>query len=192
MNNTVSKRTDNSQAAIDYENKVKDLMKRIMLPKKPEGEVYTTSRDISKVFGKEHRRVMQTIRELELPRQFSRHNFVLAKYKDRQGKTRDEYRITEKGFNLLIMGFTGKEAAMYKVAFVEAFEAMQRHLFERKVQWIEDLRNNQDEERRLLLDNDEPGTKVDENIYRAKQDLKGITMRQAQRERLLKEVGEEG
>ena len=191
MNNTITRRSDASGEAIAYENRVKSLMKRIMLPKRPNGEIYTTSRDIAKVFGKSHQHVMEAIRNLAIPKQFSRSNFRQSTYKNSRGKTYPEYHITEKGFNLLVMGFTGKEAALYKVAFVEAFDAMQKHLFEKKQDWIYQLQESVAEERRLLMDNVIPEDKWQEDCMAASGNIKGKSMRQMQQERFTRAREEE-
>ena len=61
----------------------------------------TTSQIVAKVFSKNHSKVLRDIRELGCSEEFSRANFGLAKYKDKQGKTRDCYEITKDGFTLL-------------------------------------------------------------------------------------------
>lgn len=70
-----------------------------------------SSRDIARVFEKEHRRVMQTIRELECSEDFRLHHFVPSSYTNVQNKEQPEYLITRGGFTFLAMGFTGAKAA---------------------------------------------------------------------------------
>ena len=74
----------------------------------PEGK--TTSLMIAEVFGKEHRRVIQTIKELEIPGEFSLHHFVQSTYRNSRNQEQPMYEITRDGFTLLAMGFTGSEA----------------------------------------------------------------------------------
>lgn len=45
----------------------------------------TTSQIVAKVFSKNHSKVLRDIRELGCSEEFSRANFGLAKYKDKQG-----------------------------------------------------------------------------------------------------------
>jgi len=45
--------------------------------------VMTDSRTIAESFDKQHKRVMQTIRELECSDEFAQHNFVLCSYIDK-------------------------------------------------------------------------------------------------------------
>ena len=47
-----------------------------------DGAVIADSRDVAAKFGKEHRRVLQTIRELECSDEFRLHHFVPFKIKD--------------------------------------------------------------------------------------------------------------
>lgn len=88
----------------------------------------TTSLVIAEKFGKRHKNVIQAIRRLETPDEFNRLNFQPVDYIDEKGETRPMYQITRDGFALLAMGFTGKEAAAWKIKFLEAFNAMERTL----------------------------------------------------------------
>ena len=96
------------------------------------GRPVTTSVKIAIVFGKAHRRVMQTIRELEIPEEVRRHNFVLSSYEQQQpnGGTKRQpmYEVTRDGFTLLAMGFNGKKAMQFKLAYIQAFNAMEKEL----------------------------------------------------------------
>lgn len=88
----------------------------------------TTSLIVAEVFEKKHRNVLKAIENLECSPEFSQLNFELAEYKDAQGKMRPAYRITRDGFAFLVMGFTGKAAAVWKEKFLAAFNAMEKSL----------------------------------------------------------------
>ena len=98
------------------------------------GHATTTSRNVAIVFGKRHDRVIDAIRNLttSTPTEFSQHNFVSAAYRDGQGKSRPMYELTRDGFTLLAMGFTGKRALEFKLAYINAFNEMERKLAEPK------------------------------------------------------------
>ena len=49
-------------------------------------QVVVSSLDVAETFGKEHRRVMQDIRELNCSNEFSQHNFVQSNYINSRGK----------------------------------------------------------------------------------------------------------
>lgn len=90
-------------------------------------DAWVSSRDIAKLFGKEHKHVMKSIREQILPyvsEEFSRSNFGPSKYTDSRGKRQPEYNLNRKSFTIVAMGFTGKKAMQFKEAYIEAFEAM--------------------------------------------------------------------
>lgn len=53
-------------------------------------------------------------------------NFRLSEYIDAQGKPRKQYIITKDGFALLAMGFTGAKALQFKIAYINAFNRMER------------------------------------------------------------------
>lgn len=94
------------------------------------GVAVTTSRDIAKYFDKEHKNVLQSIREVCCSEEFARLNFQLC-YENSElqnGKPLPFYRITKDGFFFLVMGFTGKEAARIKEAYIRAFNEMEKLL----------------------------------------------------------------
>lgn len=87
-----------------------------------------TSLDVAETFGKEHKRVLQDIRELGCSEEFTRHNFVLISYKDSMNREKPMYYITRDGFTLLVMGYTGEKAIRFKEAYILQFNAMEELL----------------------------------------------------------------
>ena len=69
-----------------------------------------TSLDIAETFNKEHRRVLQDIRELECSDEFRLHNFVQSTYSNQQKHKQQMFYITRDGFTLLVMWYTGEKA----------------------------------------------------------------------------------
>lgn len=88
------------------------------------GKTVTDSLTVAEVFGKEHKRVMQDIRELECSEEFNQHNFVLISYRDSMNREKPKYLITQDGFSFLVMGYTGKEAARFKEMYIKEFNRM--------------------------------------------------------------------
>lgn len=89
------------------------------------GKLVTTSRNIAEVFGKEHKNVIRAIESLECGEDFTRLNFELSEYVDPTGRKLPEYLITRDGFTLLAMGFTGKEAMQFKLAYIQRFNELE-------------------------------------------------------------------
>ena len=87
-----------------------------------------TSLDVAETFGKEHRRVLQDIRELECSEEFRLHNFVQSEYVNQQNRSQPMYYITKDGFVLLVMGYTGEKAMRFKEAYIKQFNAMEKAL----------------------------------------------------------------
>ncbi|MGS0948380.1 Rha family transcriptional regulator, partial [Escherichia coli] len=73
-------------------------------------------------------RVLDRIRNLECSAEFTEHNFVLSEYTDASGRKLPCYQITRDGFAFLAMGFTGKRAARFKEAYINAFNQMEKLL----------------------------------------------------------------
>lgn len=96
------------------------------------GKAVTTSRKVAEVFEKKHCDVLRAIKNLEIPEDFRERNFALSEYEvtNNLGKTvkYPEWLITRDGFSLLAMGFTGKKAMEFKIAFINAFNAMEEIL----------------------------------------------------------------
>ncbi len=90
----------------------------------------TTSLKVAEIFEKEHSKVLRSIRELECSENFTEANFGLSEYTDSTGRKLPMYNITRDGFTLLAMGFTGEKAMKFKIAYIEAFNAMEKALKE--------------------------------------------------------------
>jgi Rha family phage regulatory protein len=103
------------------------------LPKMPQvnivnGVVVTTSLAIAEYFDKLHKNVLQSIKEVDCSEEFGQLNFQPSSYLNQQGKQQPMYHITRDGFVFLVMGFTGKEAARIKEAYIGAFNQMEAEL----------------------------------------------------------------
>lgn len=79
------------------------------------GLVFTTSRNVAEVFGKEHRRVLQDIRDICTDPCISRCWFMPIVLFDAYGRQQPAYDITRDGLALLVMGYTGPKAMGFKV-----------------------------------------------------------------------------
>lgn len=93
-----------------------------------EGQITATSLQVAEHFGKRHTHVLRSIRNLQVSEEFSRLNFGPRDYFDERGKVQPMYDITRDGFAMLAMGFTGKEAARWKEAYISTFNAMEAKL----------------------------------------------------------------
>ena len=95
-------------------------------------QAVTTSLKVAEVFGKTHFHVLQSIRSLECSKEFQESNFgfsfYLRKLPNNATKKEPMYYITRDGFTFLAMGFTGKIAARFKEAYINAFNEMERKL----------------------------------------------------------------
>lgn len=87
-------------------------------------QITTTSRKIAELFGKQHRNVLRAIDNLGCSDAFRALNFEPVDFIDKNGDSRREVNITKDGMAFLCMGFTGKEAAKFKEAYINAFNWM--------------------------------------------------------------------
>lgn len=95
-----------------------------------EGQLLVSSREVSENFEKEHKHVMQSIRELETSVKNSTNLFIESIYLDSYSREQREYLLTRDGFTLLAMGFTGKKALEWKIKYIKAFNKMEKALRE--------------------------------------------------------------
>lgn len=94
------------------------------------GQAMTSTRRVGAMFGKRHDNVLRAVQRLlpDLPADFARLNFEVSEYMDDTGRKLPEYLLTQDGFLMLAMGFTGREAARWRAAFIKAFNDMARAL----------------------------------------------------------------
>ena len=95
------------------------------------GRPVASSLDVASYFGKRHDHVLRDIRGLlrtepngkgglpksgESLKSFARSNFVLGTYRNVQNKEHPIYLMTKNGFVLLVMGFSGRLEAAFRLA----------------------------------------------------------------------------
>lgn len=94
--------------------------------------VVTTSLRIAEYFNKAHKDVLKAISNLEITKDLQERNFSLSFYTRElpNGGSKKEpmYYLTRDGFTLLAMGFTGKKAMQFKIAYINAFNEMEEML----------------------------------------------------------------
>jgi len=97
-------------------------------------EVTADSRDVSEHFGKNHQHVLEAIRKLteQTSVEFSTDLFIESTYLDSYNRSQKCYHMTRDGFALLVMGFTGKEALIWKLKYIDAFNKMEKTLIVQK------------------------------------------------------------
>lgn len=93
------------------------------------GELVVSSRKVAEDFGKQHKDVLENIRNI-LAAENSATKFFYESTFENRGKQYPEYLMNRDGFSLLVMGFNGKEALTWKLKYIEAFNAMEKKLKE--------------------------------------------------------------
>lgn len=90
--------------------------------------LFVTSLDISNRFGKQHKDVLEAVRNLDCSPEFGRRNFTPSSYNNSQNKAQPLFELTRDGFVFLCMGFTGPQAALWKERYIVAFNEMENTL----------------------------------------------------------------
>lgn len=105
------------------------MLVEIMKVKNEEVTV-VTSLDVAETFGKEHRNVLADIRNIQ--RDISSAEFSALFYEETymasNGKKNPMYYMNRDGFTLLVMGYTGEKAMLFKLAYIKQFNAMEKAL----------------------------------------------------------------
>lgn len=99
-----------------------------------EEKVCVTSLEVAEIFEKEHKRVLQDVRELKCSEGFRVHNFVQSSYTNIQNKEQPLYHMTRDGFTILAMGYTGEKAMKFKEDYIKQFNAMEKLLTEKIIE----------------------------------------------------------
>lgn len=100
-----------------------------------DGQATTTSLDVASHFAKRHDDVLRRLRNLDCSPEFRLRNFAEASQEVAQpngGVAKYPIvRMTRDGFTFLCMGFTGKEAAKWKEAYINAFNQLEQSAIEK-------------------------------------------------------------
>ena len=90
----------------------------------------TTSLQVAELFGKDHARVIRDIRHIieMLPKEYGHGGFAESSYVNKQGKKQPMFTLDRDMFTLTAMGYTGPKAMKFKLAYIEAFNCMERQL----------------------------------------------------------------
>lgn len=110
-------------------------MHELMLFEKNE-QVVVGSRVVAERFGKYHKDILESIRNLMAENSAVKMFFDESEYTMR-GKSYPEFLMSRDGFCLLVMGFTGKDALDWKLKYIAAFNTMEAAIRERlSTEWL--------------------------------------------------------
>ena len=103
-------------------------------------KVITTSLKVAVAFNKNHKSVLRAIDNVknDCDDNFTRRNFALSDYQDSTGRTLPMITMTRAGFTLIAMGFTGKQATVWKIKYIDAFDKMEAALIQMQdPEWLQ-------------------------------------------------------
>lgn len=90
-------------------------------------QAVTTSLQVAENFGKDHKNVLQSIKNLAAENSATKNMFAEGTYVNRDKEYPMVY-MNRDGFSLLAMGFTGKKALQFKLKYIDAFNRMEKQL----------------------------------------------------------------
>lgn len=103
------------------------------------GEPVASSRQIAENFGKEHKHVLDAVKNLVAENSAAKSMFHPATFENR-GKQYPMYLMNRDGFTLLVMGFNKSAKAMeWKLKYIQAFNEMERKLTTPASNQLQDL-----------------------------------------------------
>ena len=109
-----------------------DIIQAEVVYKTNRGTPVTDSVKVARVFEKQHKNVMKSIRNILGSAQNLANQkwFAETTYMDAQGKRQPMFLMNRDGFSLLTMSLTGEKAMAFKVAFIEQFNRMEQTIKE--------------------------------------------------------------
>lgn len=93
-------------------------------------QAVTTSLKVAEIFKKEHRVVMNSIRNLTAQNYAVKKMFVEDSYLNSRNQQQPMFYMNRDGFTLLAMGFTGSKAMEFKLKYIDAFNKMEKQIKE--------------------------------------------------------------
>lgn len=102
------------------------MIQQNMVYKTEKGTAVTDSVKVAKVFEKQHKNILKSIRNLLAQNLAASKWFHETTYTDTRGLVQPMFLMNRDGFSLLAMGLTGAKAMQFKVGFIEQFNAMER------------------------------------------------------------------
>lgn len=142
------------------------------------GQLVVSSREVAERFGKRHADVIRAIQEkIEINAKLRSSNYYIENtYIDSMNRPKKEYLMTRDGFTFIVMGFTGAEADMWKLKYIEAFNKMEQALKEQQTlpqdlsPQLQFLINMELEQKKMKQQLDNQSIQIAET----KEELKGI------------------
>lgn len=130
----------------------------------------TNTLKVAEYFEKRHDNILRRLETLECSAEFSLLNFKESYYFNEQNKKQPMYLMTQDGFTLLLMGFTGKKAMQFKESYISVFNAMRKQIIARA-----ELKSDQHRLNEAIKLNLEKTGKKDINAYARENNLVYIT-----------------
>lgn len=129
------------------------------------GKPVTNSVLVAQRFGKQHKHVLNAIRNIiESTEAHSAENsaqfYVPGSYIDSTGRTVPMFIMDRDGFTLLVMGFTGKEALKFKLDFINAFNEMEAKIKQKPLTAAEMLF----EQSRLMVEHERKLSEIEKKV----------------------------
>lgn len=103
------------------------IIQQNVVYKTNKGTPVTDSTKVAQVFGKQHKHILEAIRNLQGTAENSavKKWFYESTYRAGNGRQEPMFIMNRDGFSLLAMGLTGAKALQFKVAFIEQFNKME-------------------------------------------------------------------
>lgn len=105
-----------------------EIIQANVVYKTNKGTPVTDSLKVAQVFGRLHKNVIRSIREIIMSANLLANHqaFCETSYQDTQGKEQPLFLMTREGFCALVMRWNGERANQFKMAFVELFTKMEQ------------------------------------------------------------------
>lgn len=112
-----------------YKNHVEEVNKTALIETavfEKQGKFFTDSLKIAQIFDKEHKDVLEAIRNCKVSNNFRSAEFSADVYFDNFNRQQPKINLTKKGFSFVAFGFTGEKADEFKEKFINRFEELEK------------------------------------------------------------------
>lgn len=105
-----------------------EIIQANVVYKTNKGTPVTDSLKVAQVFGRLHKNVIRSIREINMSANLlaNQQTFCETSYRDTQGKEQPLFLMTREWFCALVMRWNGEKANQFKMAFIDLFSKMEQ------------------------------------------------------------------
>ena len=97
-----------------------------------DSNIYTDTILLAEIFKRNHKNILEAIRNLKMPARFYETHVIESSYIDKKGESRTMYKLSFEGFILVAGSFTGSKVRPLKTNIILKFIELKENLYKNK------------------------------------------------------------